>query len=371
MPRARDRRWAQGNLQHTKVIFARGLTWPSRVHLAIGIMSYLASPVWLALIAIGFALSLQAYFIRPEYFTDSFQLFPTWPHFDSERMIRLFGLTLVVLLLPKLLGLARALWMKDVRRGCGGPVRLVASFFAELIVSALLAPIMMAIHSRQVYEIVAGRDAGWSPQRRGDGELPWGDTWRFHRWHTAFGIVVAATAYVLSPAILAWLAPTLAGLFFAVPISRASGSTRVGALFRNAGLLVTPDETRPDPIFAVRDDLAAQLPALPKDGIRALATDAAVRGTHYRWTNSAPRLRGAPDAAYLTAGDKVMEARSVDEALAWLHVHERLHVAGHQGFAEQLAKLNGGDDPPPAAIQGLPAKSLDLPGDREKIRLTA
>src|SRR5690606_1308627 len=40
----RDRRWAQGNLQHAKVVGAAGLTMPSRMHLAFGIMSYVASP---------------------------------------------------------------------------------------------------------------------------------------------------------------------------------------------------------------------------------------------------------------------------------------------------------------------------------------
>jgi membrane glycosyltransferase len=97
---ARDRRWAQGNLQHLAVLPARGLTWPSRVHLLIGVMSYLASPLWLLLIMVGLALTLQAAIIRPEYFVSDFQLFPTWPRFDAERMIRLFIGTMGVLLLP-------------------------------------------------------------------------------------------------------------------------------------------------------------------------------------------------------------------------------------------------------------------------------
>ncbi len=36
----RDRRWCQGNLQHLRIVFAQGLTLPSRLHLAMGIMSY-------------------------------------------------------------------------------------------------------------------------------------------------------------------------------------------------------------------------------------------------------------------------------------------------------------------------------------------
>ncbi len=50
---ARDRRWAQGNLQHIKIVGAKGLHWVSRVHLIQGIMSYLASPLWLMLLMAG------------------------------------------------------------------------------------------------------------------------------------------------------------------------------------------------------------------------------------------------------------------------------------------------------------------------------
>ena len=49
----RDRRWCQGNLQHLRIVFAKGLTLPSRLHLAMGIMSYLASPLWLLLLIVS------------------------------------------------------------------------------------------------------------------------------------------------------------------------------------------------------------------------------------------------------------------------------------------------------------------------------
>src|SRR5690606_930032 len=105
----RDRRWAQGNLQHLKVIRARGLRWPNRAHMAIGVMSYCISPVWLLLILFGFALAVQVSLVRPEYFPEGRQLFPPWPLFDSERMVRLFIVTMAVLFLPKTIGLVRAL----------------------------------------------------------------------------------------------------------------------------------------------------------------------------------------------------------------------------------------------------------------------
>ena len=101
----RDRRWAQGNLQHSKIIGADGLALTNRAHFVIGIMSYLSSPLWLMLLIVGFALTLQATLIRPEYFSRTFQLFPDWPRFDAERMTRLFIFTMAVLFMPKVLGL--------------------------------------------------------------------------------------------------------------------------------------------------------------------------------------------------------------------------------------------------------------------------
>jgi membrane glycosyltransferase len=367
----RDRRWAQGNMQHAKVVAARGLSWPSRVHMAIGIMSYWASPVWLLLIACGFALTLQARFIQPEYFPDSFQLFPTWPSFDSERMTRLFVATMGVLLLPKAMGLARALARPSLRRGCGGGMRLVASFLAELVVSILLAPIMMVVHSRQVYEILAGRDAGWSPQRRDDGETGWLDTWRRHRWHMACGFLMAGSAWFMSPSILAWLSPTLAGLLLAVPISQASGSARVGALMRRLGLLVTPEEREPSEVLRRRAAIMAEALPLPRDGIAAIATDPVLLATHYGWVSSAPRQRGAPDPALLTASEKVMEAQSLQEALAWLEPRERVHVAGHRTMAERLMQLADGDGPKPPTVLPRPERALDLQPEPAQMRTPA
>jgi membrane glycosyltransferase len=104
----RDRRWAQGNLQHAKVIGARGLRWPNRVHFAIGIGAYLMSPIWLAMIVTGLMLTAQASCASRSTFR-SFQLFPDWPVFDAARMLTLLMVALGLLLLPKLIGLVQAL----------------------------------------------------------------------------------------------------------------------------------------------------------------------------------------------------------------------------------------------------------------------
>jgi membrane glycosyltransferase len=43
----RDRRWCQGNLQHSRVLVAKGLHPASRQHFLTGIFGYLTSPLWL------------------------------------------------------------------------------------------------------------------------------------------------------------------------------------------------------------------------------------------------------------------------------------------------------------------------------------
>src|SRR5882757_9296835 len=219
----RDRRWAQGNLQHMKIIGSAGLRFISRMHLGVGIMSYLSSPLWLLMITIGFALAIQSRLIRPEYFSHDFQLFPTWPRFDVALMMALFWFSMLVLLIPKTIGLIRALLSKRIRRGAGGVIGVTASFLLEAILSALYAPILMVVQCRHVFEVFLGRDSGWMPQRRDSGGTTWIDAWRFHRRHMLLSCVTAVIVYFISPPLLAWVSPALLGLFLAVPLSRLSG----------------------------------------------------------------------------------------------------------------------------------------------------
>ena len=134
---ARDRRWCQGNLQHLRVLPAQGLHPATRQHIVTGIMAYVSSPLWLMQLLIGILLVLQASYIRPEYFSKNFTLFPTWPRFDAERSLELFLVTMAVLLAPKLFGLILALVDGATRRGAGGAIRLVLSTLFEVVASAL------------------------------------------------------------------------------------------------------------------------------------------------------------------------------------------------------------------------------------------
>jgi membrane glycosyltransferase len=342
----RDRRWAQGNLQHLKIIGASGLSFISRMHLGVGIMSYLSSPLWLVMLGIGFALAVQSHLIRPEYFNHDFQLFPTWPRFDVRLMMALFWFSMLVLLIPKMLGLGRALLSRRIRRSSGGVIGVTASFLLEVILSALYAPVLMLIQCRHVFEVFMGRDSGWKPQRRDSGGTTWSDAWHYHQRHMFLSCVTAVIVWFLSPPLLAWLSPALLGLFLSVPLSRASGSVSLGRILSRLALLRTPEEVETPPLVARRQELVRQASPPPEDGLRHLARHRESRLTHVNGNLARPAdPRGHPDPYAFTAEQKLKDARSLDEALAWLTPVERVEVAGDARLLNQLALLPDAESP--------------------------
>lgn len=322
----RDRRWCQGNLQHLKVIGGRGLNWVSRMHILTGIMSYLASPLWLMLILSGLALTLQAHYIRPEYFKEPFQLFPSWPRIDAERALALFGLTMAVLFLPKVLGIVSFMLNRGERRAAGGSIGLILSFLFEVVVSALVAPIMMLIQTGAVAEIVMRRDAGWKPQRRDDGGLPLSALIARHKWHVLSGCLLAWAAIADSWVLFAWLSPAIVGMVLAVPISAATGSLAIGRFIRRIGLLRTPEEKELPPIRlrmeTARPAYETAVAAAPH--VVDVIADPVWKLRHMALIDRVrPRPRGAPDPVAALVAGKIAEAETVEEAVSFLDKRER------------------------------------------------
>ncbi len=351
----RDRRWCQGNLQHARVILARGLQWSSRQHFATGIAAYVASPLWLMQLIVGLLLVLQTRFVRPEYFTREFSLYPAWPRFDAERALSLFILTMAVLLVPKALGWVFALCDARTRRDAGGAIRLTLSALLEIVISALLAPVLMLIQSGSVFQILSGRDTGWNPQRRDDGSIPLGNIIHRHFWHTALGIVAGVSAYGLSPYLFAWMSPTILGLVLAIPLSAASGLRRLGLGLRRAGLLLTPEERSPPVIVARANALTEELSALgidETDGLRVVHGDLTMRQRHIQLLPEAPRrTRGEVDPHRAVAEAKLIDAETFEEASSWLKGRERNIVLSDRALIILLAALPSEQ---PAALPAAP-----------------
>lgn len=339
----RDRRWCQGNLQHSRVLFARGLSWASRQHFLTGIFGYLTSPLWLMQLLVGIVIVFQASYFKPEYFTSEFALFPTFPRFDAERSLELFALTMSILLAPKFFGLLVAIYEPETRRGSGGVIMLLISTLFEIILSALLAPIMMLIQTGHVVHIVFGFDTGWDPQRRDDGSVPLIDIIRRHRSHVALGALSLVAGLLISPSLVAWMSPTIAGLILAIPISWLTSQRWLGLVFRRAGVLVTPEETTTPPIAKRGKALSKALARTDDDeinGVAAIHADPELRALHEAWLpNRKPRQRGAITSDRAVAEAKIADAETIEEAVSWLNRGERLVALSDRALIGMIARL--------------------------------
>ncbi len=339
----RDRRWCQGNLQHSRVIGAKGLHWATRQHLATGIMSYVSSPLWLIQLLVGLALALQAAFIRPEYFTNQFTLFPAWPVFDAERALNLFIFTMAILLAPKMFGWFATLVNGPARRGCGGAIMLTVSTILEIILSALIAPVMMLIQASSVSSIISGRDTGWKTQRRDDGSIPFGAIVQRHWRHTALGVVAAVAAFSISPYIFAWMSPTIVGLWLAIPTSWASASASIGWGMRRLRLLLIPEESSPPPIAERAYLLGKEFEVMALEDHKALDlvhSDPGFREVHQHIIQvPPPRVRGKVDTDRVIAEAKLTDAHSIEDARQWLSSRETILVLHDRALIALLAAL--------------------------------
>ncbi len=255
---ARDRRWAQGNLQHLGLLPMRGLHWLSRLHLITGVLSYATSPLWLAALLLSSIVVCLDAINGYQYFAPgSYSLFPTWPQYrDSEIVILLAG-TITVLLMPKVLGCTLALVKGKLRRAFGGVWSLLSSLLVEQLFSTLLAPSMMLFHTSFVITTLAGHPVTWNAQDRGDRGITFREAFSRHKWHVAIGLAWGGIILTIAPRYIWWMSPILLGLLLSVPLTMLTSLTSAGVWARKHGLLLTPEETEPPSELAALEQLMA------------------------------------------------------------------------------------------------------------------
>ena len=334
----RDRRWCQGNIQHLGVLPARGLHWVSRLHLLTGIGSYITSPMWLVFLLVGILIALQAQFIRPEYFTER-SLFPQWPAQDPIRAMFVFAGTMAVLFTPKILGFLALLRRSSERRGCGGAARAFASLIFESLVSGLLAPIMMLLQSRSIVEVALGRDSGWQPQRRDDGQISFGALSRAYLWPTILGILLAVSAYAVSWSLFLWMTPVLVGLLLAIPLAKWTADPRAGDFFKRNGFLMTPEERSPPKVLMRANELAAASPYRTQmNALARLKDDEVLLAAHISMLSQQKQLqkRGVYDVSFLIGAAKIKDSTSIEEAINMLTPPEKFAVISDEHLLVEL-----------------------------------
>ncbi len=243
----RDRRWCQGNMQHSWLITARGFRPANRFHLLMGVMAYVSCPLWLLFMVVSTihvfnqlraaGMSAAAYEKYIWVFGHAFEI---------PEALFLFLFTMLLLFLPKIVSLFTTLQRAEDAGRFGGRGPLVLSTLLEIFFSALLAPVHMLFNSRFVFSTLLGQGVSWVTQRRGveDG-TDWREAILTHGGHTFFGLVWGVSSFILLPAFFWWLSPVLAGLVLAIPVSIMLSKGSLGAHARKLGIFLTPEETRP------------------------------------------------------------------------------------------------------------------------------
>jgi len=290
----RDRRWAQGNLQNSRLVFEPGLHPVHRTVFMTGVLAYLSSPFWLAFLMLSTVLFASHSHLVPTYFVEPYQMFPIWPTANFKLMLTLFGLTAVLLLAPKVISLIAIIGRGEAKR-YGGAGRLLLSALLEFFHSVLLAPVRMLFHTQFVLAALTGIKLEWKSPPRNDDATGWGEAFRRHALHSVLALTWIGVILVSSAAFQWWLSPVLAGLLLAIPISALTSHAAPGRWLRRHRIFVIPEELDQPPVLEEADRFAASFPALPRF-VDAVA-DARVHAEALRAIPERPPARGAKGAA--------------------------------------------------------------------------
>ncbi len=322
----RDRRWCQGNLQHSAVLRARGLHPISRLHLLTGIGCYITAPLWLLFLLVGMLIALQAGFVVPKYFPNGLTLFPVWPVIDPQRAAWMFAGTMGMLVAPRLLAWVAFLFSVRDRGATGGMLRTGCSVLLETLISGLLAPVIMLTQSRHVISILLGHDAGWSAQHRGDSVIA-ARAIAGHYWpHTVLGLGLGLAACLISQSLALWMLPVIVGMALSIPLAAATAKPGLGSALARLGLLRTPEEVEPPEIVARFTRCRGERPDetwSPTAAVRRLCSDQVLLAAHRAMLPPPRRRRVDPlNERQVLARVKLEEAETLEEAVTALDPQE-------------------------------------------------
>ena len=269
----RDRRWVQGNIQHLGLLGTKGLHPISRLHFLLGAVAYITSFIWLLMLVLSTADAVIRSINANVYFTETYQLYPTWPIAKTELIISLIVLTTILLMGPKFLGVLVALVRR--RKQFGGGFAIIKGAVVETIFAVLIAPIMMVYHAYFVISVLLGFKVNWDSQDREGRLLPWSECIARTSKMTIAAIAWGVLTYFYAPVFFWWLIPVITGLILASTLVRYSSSLGIGASMRRHKTLLCPSEAIEDPVLVHLDELLAvehaalespaPIPPLPAD----------------------------------------------------------------------------------------------------------
>jgi len=264
---ARERRWCQGNLQHTGLLHRPGLRPVGRFHLAYGVLTYLCGPIALAFLALATA----------DLWLGGGTMAALRPG-ASAAATGLIAVTAFLLYGAKLLTLADAVLDPAQARAYGGRGKLLASAALEQVAAFATSPILLVFYTRYILALLRGSTVRWDAQARDDRGVSWREGWARMRAPFAVGVIWLALLLPLGPGWLLWAAPLLIGLLIAAPVAVLSSRAALGRALRRAGLFATPEELRPSAILrAMQAGPTAQAPVPQPSSTAASASVASIR----------------------------------------------------------------------------------------------
>jgi membrane glycosyltransferase len=244
---ARDRRWAQGNIQQIQILFAKGFDWLNKVHIGAGLMGYVSGLLWLSLVVVGVLIAGWARFFVTETIAAV--------NADPSAGLRLLLISALVLTSPK--WLAIVLWTVGKLPGWSRSPRFLVAVVCDVAMTTLLAPIIMLNHAGSILSTLMGVDGGWRPQVRDRNGFAWVDLMRHYQQHMIFGMCLLLASFAISPGFMLQNLPMAMVMLFAPLIARqVSGVARRNSL--SWRLYATPEDLAQPDIVRRSELLAAR-----------------------------------------------------------------------------------------------------------------
>ncbi len=299
----RDRRWCQGNLQHWPLALARGFKPITRFHFLHGIFSFVASPLLVLVLVLGFLKNLSSAPLVDGLFADAAR---------AQIAIALFSFSMLLLILPKFLALGLALRQKRAAE-FGGPRQLLLSAFLEMTISILVAPVFLYFHAKFVLFSLLGKKVEWQAQRRESANgIGWREAHEVFGLTTLLGLSTGLLTWWATPGYFLWLLPIVIGWTIATPLTALVGDARMGRRLQEAGGFSVPSEVcPPHEIHALRlallrrdlplehsPTVADVLDPVLQRGFPGLTTNALAARHRQVWTTPATQLSPAWQEAF-------------------------------------------------------------------------
>lgn len=248
----RERRWMQGNLQHSRLLKWGILSSTYKEYFVAGIFAYVSAPIWGMFIILSAYVSikfLQSGIVDP----DTARLIIT-----NTTIVGLF--TMGVFILLRVISLYSVFDNTNAKR-YGGKINLLLSALAEFIFSMIYAPIIMLAMSKFIFLWARRKSIVWDVQDRGDNMLRWKDCFTHFGWMSLVGLsflgiliyyssqlsdrdiglmIAVSDGYFDPYSWIYWMAPILIGSIGApLIVWITSASTEY---FENCGMFLIPEE---------------------------------------------------------------------------------------------------------------------------------